>query len=188
MYVTDNQIGRYLRRIELGYRFLAHGARTQTARQWTGLSRDQLTALRRRYLFSIDGRHRGPSPSSFEPFFASRRRRAHAALFLAICRIVGTTRTEHGPKTIRFTPNLENGERLCEAFEIFREWAPDAEFDFEQVHLLAFGAERADKIELGFCDRCSAVVLFDKLDLTRTICHHCSDRHASVLQHVLPAR
>lgn len=89
MNVTDSQIGRQFRRIQLGFRFLAHGARTQTTCHWTGLTPDQLATLRRRWMFNADERLRGPSPSSFEAFFASRRRRSQAALFLGICRVLG---------------------------------------------------------------------------------------------------
>jgi hypothetical protein len=40
---------------------------------------------------------------------------------------------------------------LCEAFEIFREWEPDAHLEFEQAVLLIAGSETADKIELVYC-------------------------------------
>lgn len=83
-------------------------------------------------MFNADERLRGPSANSFEVFFATRRKRTHAALFLSICRIVGATPTKHGTQAAPALPGLESGERLCETFEI-RGWAPDAEFDFEQV-------------------------------------------------------
>jgi hypothetical protein len=60
-YVTDDTIGRYFRRYQLGLRFVAHGARSQTAREWTGLTRDQLATLRRRWEFGPDKR---PGPGT----------------------------------------------------------------------------------------------------------------------------
>jgi hypothetical protein len=116
MNATDNQIGRQFRRIQLGFRFLAHGARTQTTCHWTGLTPDQLATLRRRWMFNADERLRGPSPSSFEAFFASRRRRSQAALFLGICRILGAAPAKTGALAAKNLPSLENGERFCEAY------------------------------------------------------------------------
>jgi len=37
-------------------------------------------------------------------------------------------------------PGLENGERLCTAYEIFREWESPADMEIDQAALLARGA------------------------------------------------
>lgn len=168
VYVTDDQIGRYFRRIQLGLRFLAHGARAQTTCQWTGLTPDQLVTLRRRWMFDADERLRGPSPSSFDVFFRSARASSQAALFTCICRIVGAANAN---------PSLENGERLCEAFEIFREWEPEAHFDFEQAVLLVMGSVYADKITLTPCSGCRVPLLIDLFGNIRNTCRRCSRRH-----------
>lgn len=168
VYVTDDQIGRYFRRIQLGLRFLAHGARAQTTCQWTGLTPDQLVTLRRRWMFDADERLRGPSPSSFEVFFRSARASSQAALFVCICRIVGA---------VNASPSLENGEKLCEAFEIFREWEPAATFDFEQAVLLMVGSVQAEKIALASCSRCNVPMLIDKFGSTRESCRRCARKH-----------
>ena len=49
----DDHIGRYIRRIQLGLRFLGHGARAHTTCQWTGLTPDQLVTVRRRSKFKV---------------------------------------------------------------------------------------------------------------------------------------
>ena len=41
-----------------------HGARPQTVRLLTGLTKDQLTTLRKRWVVAADDGKRGPSPSS----------------------------------------------------------------------------------------------------------------------------
>jgi hypothetical protein len=178
VYITDDQIGRYFRRIQLGLRFLAHGARAQTTCEWTGLTPDQLVTLRRRWMFNADERLRGPSPSSFGPFFASRKCRAQAALFLCICRIVGVASTRRGSEAANSLVSLENGERLCEAFEIYREWEPCSDFNFEQIELLLTGAVHAEAIELSQCLQCYSALLIDRLSDTRNECHHCRRRTA----------
>lgn len=169
VYVTDDQIGRYFRRIQLGLRFLAHGARAQTTCQWSGLTPDQLVTLRRRWMFDADERLRGPSPSSFEVFFRSSRASNQAALFVCICRIVGAANSH---------VSLENGEKLCEAFEIFREWEPEAAFEFEQAVLLMTGSVEAKKIELAHCTGCTVALLVDKFGAARSTCRRCRRRPA----------
>jgi hypothetical protein len=179
VHVTDDQIGRYFRRIQLGLRFLSHGARAQTTCKWSGLTPDQLVTLRRRWLFNTDDRLRGPSPSSFEIFFRSRNSRAQAALFLGIARIVGAMPSRSGAGDALAVPSLENGERLCEAFEAFCEWEPRASYDFEQAVLLLTGAARAEKIELAQCPNCSTAILRDKLAGVESTCLRCRRKQAS---------
>ena len=173
VYVTDDRIGRYFRRIQLGLRFLAHGARTQTTSQWSGLTADQLVTLRRRWMFNAKDRLRGPSPTSFQPFFRSSKARAQAALFVCICRGVGALPRKCGKYSARAVVSLENGERLCEAFEIFREWEPDGDIEFEQAVLLLIGVAEAEKIELARCPSCPRMVLIDNEGNKMTICARC---------------
>ncbi len=108
--VANDHMSRYIRRIQLGLRFLGHGARAHTTWRWTGLTPDQLVTVRRRSRFNSNERLRGPSPSSFAVFFRSNRNSSQAALFVSICRIVGASRP---------TRTIENGERLCEALRTF---------------------------------------------------------------------
>lgn len=169
VYVTDDQIGRYFRRIQLGLRLLAHGARAQTTCDWSGLTPDQLVTLRRRWMFNADERLRGPSPSSFQVFFRSARASNQAALFVSICRIIGAAKP---------VACLENGERLCDAFEIYREWEPRAELGFEQAVLLMVGSAHAAEIELLLCSDCRAALLIDKRGGARKTCQRCRRKRA----------
>src|ERR1700723_2158731 len=108
LHVKDDQIGRYFRRVQLGLRFLTHGARPQTICQWTTLTPDQLTTLRRRWGFRTDDSLRGPSPQSFDRFFNSWTRRHQAALFLSVCQIVGAVPSRRGPQAAKSLPSIEN--------------------------------------------------------------------------------
>jgi hypothetical protein len=173
VHVTDDQIGRYFRRIQLGLRFLAHGARAQTTSQWSGLTPDQLVTLRRRWMFNGAERLKGPSPSSFQHFFRSARSREQAALFACIFRVVWTAPRKSGTDVAKLIASLENGELLCEAFEIYREWEPGADLEFEQAVLLATGAIDGDQIEITHCLHCSSPVLMDRLSTAAASCPRC---------------
>src|ERR1700756_413694 len=76
IHVTDDAIGRYFRRYQLGLRFVAHGAKAKTTCEWTGLTSDQLLTLCKRWGFDLMKTPRGPAPSSFHDFFDSKKRRS----------------------------------------------------------------------------------------------------------------
>ena len=59
-------------------------------------------------------------------------------------------------------PGLENGERLCSAYEIFREWEAAADMEFDQAALLARGAASSEDIELFRGLHCQSAMLIDK--------------------------
>jgi len=173
IYVTDDTIGRYFRRYQLALRLIAHGARMQTVRDWSGLTRDQLVTLRHRWSFDAEERRRGPAPTALHVFFRSRRHRSEAALFASLCRIVGVRSAPCGTDRPKLQPALEHGEVLCEAFEAFREWQPGAELTFEQALLLAVSVGQAAHIALAHCSDCHATVLFDRQGERGTTCDQC---------------
>lgn len=173
IHVTDDQIGRYFRRRQLGLRLLSHGARTQTVQEWSDLTRDQLVTLRRRWAITARDRRRGPSPSSFDVFFGSARARQRAALFASLCQIIGAIPPERGKRAAERLPSLERGELLCEAFELFKEWEPKADLEFEQAVLLAAGVVEESAVALGHCTGCNAAMLIDRMGSSRPTCSYC---------------
>jgi hypothetical protein len=173
IHVTDDAIGRYFRRYQLAARMVSHGARARTVCDWSGLTPDQLVTLRRRWGFDPDERRRGPAPSAFRIFFRSKRHQSEAALFAGTCRIVGATTALHGEEAAKRLPSIENGELLCEAFEAYREWQPDADLDFEHAVQLALGVVQGKAVALEHCSNCRAALLIDRMGADRTTCWHC---------------
>jgi hypothetical protein len=174
IHVTDDRLGGYFRRYQLALRMMAHGARAQTVMGWSGLTRDQLVTQRRRWGFDTESRQRGPAPRAFHVFFKSRRHRSEATLFASICRIVGATPAQAGDTVAGRLPSLENGELLCEAFEVYKEWQPGATLEFEHAVLLAIGVVNGTTVALGRCSHCSSAVLIDRTETHRTGCGRCN--------------
>jgi hypothetical protein len=174
IHVTDDAIGRYFRRYQLGLRFVAHGARAQTACDWSGLTRDQLVTMRRRWGFDPDERRRGPAPTAYHVFFRSKRHCSEAALFACLCRIVGATSARRGTDAAKRLPGLENGELFCEALEAYREWQPEAELEFEHAMLLAGGVVQATAVALVHCSECGGAMLVDRQGAQHRTCWHCA--------------
>ena len=163
---------RHFRRIQLGLRLLAHGARAHTASEWSGLTPDRLVTLKRRWLPKARNGFRGPAPTSFQVFWKSAGRSHEATIFASIHHslsqlIFGTEK----PAPLR--PCLENGEALCEAFEIFREWEPSSSITFDQAALLAKGIARCEDVSLGCCSACGRAVVLDLCAKRRDQCPSC---------------
>jgi hypothetical protein len=146
---------------------MSHRARTQTASDWSGLTLDQLVTLRRRFMPGDKGGPRGSAPTSYRPFFASALKASHAAVFAGIRRMVGMTSP---------VPSLEGGEKLCVAYEIFREWEPDAHLEFDYAVLLATAVLKAEEVELIRCQSCGCALLIDKCGKVRRYCEWCRSR------------
>lgn len=152
--VGNERFDRYYRRIQLGLRLMAHGARAQTASVLSGLSLDQLATLRKRWMWDAEDGYRGPAPTSYKPIFRSIAMTSHASLFVGLHRIVG-------PDVMR--PSLEFGELLCEAYEAYRAWEPDGPLKFDQGVMLVMGAMQDEEIGLIGCEGCGCALLVDKL-------------------------
>jgi Flagellar transcriptional activator (FlhC) len=168
----DARFNRYYRRIELGLRLLAHGARPQTASDWSGLTQDRLVTLKRRWMPDASSGLRGPPPTSFQPFFRSLIRAQYAAIFASLHRAVTQT-SESSTPSGKIATSLDDGERLCEAFEICREWQPDSTLEFDQAVLLARGITKNEEIELGRCATCKCALLIDRLAVVQDKCDRC---------------
>jgi len=69
--------------------------------------------------------------------------------------------------------SIEGGEKLCEAYEIYREWEPDAPLEFNQSVLLANAAMKGKGIELSTWERCGGAFLIDKGGTARWHCVRC---------------
>ena len=108
---------------------------------------DRLVTLKRRSLPDTGEGFRGPAPTSFQTFFRSGLRATQATLFASIHQALSQRSRPNGG-SIELQPCLENGERLCDAYEIFRAWEPDADLEFDQAVLLARGAAKSEDIEL----------------------------------------
>lgn len=165
--VGDKRFDVYYRRIHLGLRLMMHGARAQTASDLSGLTLDRLVTLRKRWMPGADDGFRGPPPTSYQPFFRSALKESQATIFVGIHRMVGFDTS---------TRNLEAGEKLCEAYEIYREWEPDSPLEFDHAVLLAAGAIKGEEIELSGCNECSCALLIDKRGKPRTSCARCRNR------------
>ena len=128
------------------------------------LLRDQLTTLKRGWLPGVEDGYRGPSRTSFARFFRSAAKASHAALFAGLQRMVGLRSME---------PCLEVGERLCDTYEIYREWEVEGKLEFDYALLLGDGDGPGAEVELTTCTECGRALLLDKRGVVHRACTRC---------------
>jgi hypothetical protein len=178
---TDDPDELDVRRRQLAKRLVSHQARTQTITEYTGLSRDCLETLRRRWGVSAKGRHRGPSPTALTEFFRTTNS-LHAAtataLFFYLLGTLQTSNARHANGTFK----LELGEQLCYAYEALQACLPQVEIEFEYLVLLATGMSGSEVLQLTSCAHCGIAILVDQLASPQNSCRHqCrEDAHSGV--------
>ena len=178
MRVSNKCYDRELRSIELARRMLALGARTQTICAWTGLTGDRVRNLSRVLGWGGVGhaasRQRGPSPSKFAVLMATPSVREEAPAIAALCRCwYDVIPAERCPDARKRLPGIERGERLCDALEFFRQFVEETCITLEQVVLLVFTLAEGESWEIAVCAKCPALILIDRLALSRRLCAEC---------------
>jgi hypothetical protein len=166
-----------MRRRQLARRLTLHQARTQTICKLTGLSRHQLAGLRQRWQIPTDARHRGPAPTSLAIFHSSTRLNAEAAVLAVMWRIHSRAHIA-GSREQRKDHAIEQGEKLCDAFEAYAACVENAGFCIEHLTLLVRALEAADSIALSNCGCCGAMIVVDLLAGRQKPCSHCRNGQA----------
>lgn len=180
MRVTDDRYSRDRLRLELALRLISHEARTQTIRQWTGLSDDRIRKLFRSYIRPGAGvrRHRGRSPRQVGLFLRSGLGGADAHALAAMLLLFGVlpspTAAARRPGEARTAlPSLVRGRLLCDAFETYRRVVPQARIGFEHAVSLAIALHEGGEIRLRWCSECDAVNITEHSTLRPPPCRAC---------------
>jgi len=193
MRISDDRYSRERARMELALRFLAHEARTQTIRAWTGLSDDRIRKLYRCYMSQAQRhlpRHRGKSPHQIAYFTRSLRLQEETALLASVLSLLGVlpaatsgavsaaasgaalaSAAGAGSASL---PGVTRGVLLCQAFEAFRLLLPSAQISFEHAVFLAVALARGDQLRLGDCSDCGSLMVTERFPLRTSRCTHCT--------------
>lgn len=176
MRITDHRYARDVRRFNLALRLIALEARTHTVCHWTGLSNVRVRKLYQSYAdadVSV-ARHRGPSPNQPTLFLRSQRIRNEAAALGGLLQMLKVLPAEPLVKE-RAMSAMERGERLCSAFELYRQLVPQGVLSLEHAVLLANSLTRDSELVLTHCGGCGCAVMTDRYGAIRRSCKHCHD-------------
>jgi len=185
MRVSEDRFSRDLRRIELAKRLIALEVRTLWIRMWTGLTGNTVRNLYRSYIAdqaSPPRRRRGPPPSNPLLFLRSPALLEEASVLAALAVRFGVVPPEPVSNARRALAHLEVGERLCQAYELFRYVVPAAIFGMEQFMVLVFALAERKELRLDFCQGCQGVLLVDCLGRMRRTCPGCRSEDSSLTE------
>lgn len=177
MRVTDDRYSRDRLRYDLAVRLIRHEARTQTIRQWTGLTDDRIRKLYRSYVRAGDGacvrRHRGKSPRQVSYFARSRALLQDTACLASVLSMFGVLPAQRLADAARTLPCVARGELLCDAFETYREIAHEPQITFEHAAFLAVALAAGAEIRVLQCRHCDGLGCGDPLALRASQCLSC---------------
>jgi hypothetical protein len=174
MRISDDRYDRDLRRYNLARRMLQHEVRTATIVVWTGLSKYRIQTLFRSYQ-GTGGytRHRGKSP--FQPafFLRSLLHECESSALTYIALQMEIIPAEIVPDAATSLPSLARGERLVNAFELYRALAPHSRLSLEHAVLLVTELAHRQTLSLGYCDICDGLRVVDRLAVCHALCAFC---------------
>jgi hypothetical protein len=176
MRISDNRYSRDRFRLDLALRFIRHEARTQTIRAWTGLSDDRIRKLYRSYLKgpgNAVGRPRGKSPQQSAYFTRSPRLKAESSFLASLCSSLGVLPRAGTPITQQALANVSRGELLCQAFEVYRQFVPEAGISFEHAVFLVKELSHGAELKVVHCAGCAILCIVNCLDRGGEYCTDC---------------
>lgn len=177
MRISDDRYTRDRLRLDLALRFMRHEARTHTIRKWTGLTDDRIRKLYRSYLTRVPGqvaRHRGKSPGQASFFVRNPRVQQEASVLASLFSLLGVVPSNVVVDSEHPVPGVARAERLCQAYEAYLTFVPNAHITFEHAVLLVNELARGEELKLGDCSLCDGLVVVDKLAVRDVRCGHCA--------------
>lgn len=178
MRISDARYSRDLRRYQLAWRFIRHGARARTIERWTALSMYRIHTLYEAY--AVGGKEgpralpRGKAPHQVSYFFRSTHLKCEAAVLGGFLKAFGVLASEGDASAVEQLPGIARGERLCGAFEEFTAYWPSAESTVEHAILLLTELTRGVEIALERCASCHILIVLDRLSVGPTRCAFCA--------------
>jgi hypothetical protein len=174
MRLSDDRYESDRRKYTLALSMIEHGARVRTVTQWTGLSKYRVQTLTQSYESTTRTRRkRGESPS--QPAYFSKSislaRESAALAYIALQMqaippaVVADARSS--------LPGLVRGERLMNAFELYRALLPEGLISLEYAILLITELAERRALALARCRRCHDVMLVDRLGRRQELCPFC---------------
>jgi len=168
-----------MERFDLAVRMIRHEARTGTIRALTGFSEDRIRKIYTTY-FKVRGepairRHRGKSPTQIAPFVGSADRQSEATLLACLLLFCGVLRldSETGNVRTRHLLPVRLGQRLCNAFESYRQVWPSPALSFERTWCLFNALAKAGELYFARCDHCYGPYIQDAYALDYHRCPFC---------------
>lgn len=176
--ISDARYSRDLRRYQLAWRLIQHGARNRTVQRWSGLSMYRARTLYAAYAAGLAkpprSALRGAAPHQISFFWRSAHLKCEAAVLGGFLYCFGALPAVAQGKTGGPLETLMRGEQLCRAYEAFRACCPEAQSTVEHAILLLMELHRGVEITFGHCMDCDILIVIDRLAITPPRCAYCA--------------
>jgi hypothetical protein len=190
MRLWGDRYSRDLRRYTLAWRMVGHEARSQTVAAWTGLPKSRIRTLVDTHQEGTpEGenlRHRGPSPNSVTVFLRTAQVRREAAALIGVCYAYNVLPEAPVLHATRELPGVARGERLCEAYEMYRSMVPETCLTLDHTAFLVISVARAGELAVQRCTGCGSALVLNRYDLSRSTCSYCTSPGATQLRTTFP--
>jgi hypothetical protein len=178
MRLWGDRYSRDLRRYTLAWRMVSHEARSQTVAAWTGLPKSRIRTLVDTHQEGMPAgenlRHRGPSPNSVAVFLRTAQVRREAAALIGVCYAFKVLPETPVPHPRRELPGVARGERLCEAYEMYRSMVPETCLTLDHAAFLVICVAQAGDLDVQRCTGCGSALVLNRYDLPRSTCSYCT--------------
>ena len=163
-----------LLRMNLAARMVEHEARTETIRRWSGVSEQRVRELYRASKQGRSVRHRGPAPRKPALFLKASNMRSEASALAAVCYAMDLITPRAARAARRDLETVQQGERLCRAYEMYQRLVEHSELTLEHAALLVTTLTEGTELRLGRCIYCGNGTLFDPCGNNRRTCGDCA--------------
>ncbi|MCC7258780.1 MAG: hypothetical protein IT486_10465 [Gammaproteobacteria bacterium] len=179
MRVTDHRYAAELDRFDLAVRMIRHEARTGTIRACTGLSEDRIRKIYGAYFKAAGAttvrRQRGKSPRRIAQFVSSAPRQLEATVLAGLFLLchAGELGREGRLERVAGADRIALGQRLCQAFEAYRDLHPEPRLSFEWAWNLYQSLVDSRELYFATCALCGGHYVQDAYALDYRHCPFC---------------
>jgi Flagellar transcriptional activator (FlhC) len=180
MRISEDRYTHELQSIDIALRFIKHQARTQTIREWTGLSGDRIRSLHHTYVRPSPEyvpRPRGRSPHQLAQFMRSARQQDDTTILVRMLSLLGAV--PPAPGMVQLDANLPDTARahlICFGYEMYRAQSPDPLYSFEHAIFLTKTLINSNKLLLDNCFECTGLVISEQFTKGLRRCSYCGTR------------
>jgi len=178
MRISEDRYTHELEGIDIALRFVKHQARTQTIRDWTGLSGDRIRSLHQTYVRPSPDyvpRPRGRSPYKINQFMRSQRHQDETTTLARMLSLLGAVPPAPGlQRPALALPDPARAHLICFAYEMYRAQTLEPLFTFEHAIFLTKHLISASYLRLDNCLECTGLVMAEHFAQGLRCCTYCT--------------
>jgi len=186
MRITDHRYNGEMDRFQLAIRMIRHEARTGTIRRCTGFTEDRIRKIYGSYFKSHRGnlvkRRRGKSPTQISAFINNSPRQFEATVLASLFVLCGAMEFDAEGLVVSTTglDKVEQGVKVCNAFERYRQLHHNPCYSFERAWGLFAAITQAKELGLSSCQSCNGTYIHDRYALNYHFCPACELLDAAI--------